>query len=103
MELDFRPGHEVFWRWLGGALAWRSNNVELNVSVRTRQAMALLVLVMVVAVVAGFGELSRQKHHREAGRGSVMDGFWERAPHPDPPLVKGRENLNQLQEHGNGK
>lgn len=62
----------------GGALAWRSNNVELNVSVRTRQAMALLVLVMAFLVLLGFGELSRQKHHREAGKGSVMDGYWQR-------------------------
>lgn len=74
--LIYLPTTEVFRRSVARFFAARSQNAELNVSVRTRQAMAVLLLVMACLLFLGFGELSRQAHHRAAGRGTVMDSFF---------------------------
>lgn len=76
--LIYLPTIEAVRRAVARFLAFRSQNAELNVSVRTSQAMALLLLVMAFAVLIGVGELYRQAHHRAVGQGTVMDGFFAR-------------------------
>jgi len=40
------------------------------------QAKGALIGVMICAVLLGVGDLTRQAHHRNAGKGTVLDGYW---------------------------